>query len=166
MNHRDDQNVSCGQLSLRARQIRVFPHSTHRSGVKNPRHNEMLFYIRRCEAEPTRTSDRAFGRSNRLARIDSLVRSRIRGSLRAFEGVERRFGREGIALFSLLRGHLRGRHDVQCMQPFAAFIGASADGAQTHNPRNGAIDVAIGNTLVESVLDRRTRCGDTIEPAK
>ena len=158
--------MSCGQLSLRARQIRVLSHPINHSSMKFQRYNEMLLDIGRCEAEPTRTSHRASSRSSILACVDSLVWSRFCGSLRAFEGVKRRFGREGIALFSLLRGHLRGRHDVQSMQPFAAFIRASADGAQTHNPRNGAIDVAIGNTLVESVLDRRTRCGDTIEPAK
>ena len=155
MNHRDDQDVSCGQLSLRARQIRVLSHPINHSSMKFQRYNEMLLDIGRCEAEPTRTSHRASSRSSILACVDSLVWSRFCGSLRAFEGVKRRFGREGIALFSLLCGHLRGRHHVQRVQPLAAFIGASADGAQTDNARNGAIDVAIGNTLVECVLDRR-----------
>lgn len=69
-------------------------------------------------------------------------------------------------MFSLLGGHLRGRHHVQRVQPFAAFIGAGADGAQTDDARNGAVDVAIGNALVECVLDRRRRRVGTMEPAK
>ena len=156
MHHRDDQNVSIDELTLRTGQIRVFSHSEHHIPELRQRHDEVLLHIGRREAEPA-------GAPRSVRSVPSVPRvlfcahpfARIRRRLRALGGIEGGIGGEGVALPALRVGHLRGRRHAQRVQPLAAFVGARADGTQTHQPRNGAIAVAVGHALVEGVLDGR-----------